>query len=127
MTPAEKRKFIRLDSLHLLDYLVIDENGNECEYSMARTLDVSINGIKMETLEEIPLKATLIITIGIEDNLIDISGTPVYSHLEDNRYLTGVEFGRVEAKDREALRLYVDEFQARKETLLKKDDFPPQD
>lgn len=124
MTPAEKRKFIRLDALHLLEYYVIDEKGNECEYAMARTLDVSINGIKMETLQEIPLNATLIITLGIEDNLIDISGTPVHSELVDNRYLSGIEFDKVEAQDREILRRYVDEFQSRKATLLNKDDFP---
>lgn len=124
MTPAEKRKFIRLDALHLLEYYVIDDKGDECEYSMARTMDVSINGIKMETFQEIPLNATLIITLGIEDNLIDISGTPVHSELVDNRYLSGIEFDKVEAQDREILRRYVDEFQARKTTLLGKDDLP---
>ena len=124
MKPAEKRKFIRLDTLHLLDYVILDKDGNECGYSMARTLDVSINGIKMETVEQIPLDITLVITLGIEDNLIDIIGTPVYSESSDNRYQSGIEFDRVEAGDRDILRRYVEEFQARKDQLLKKDDFP---
>lgn len=124
MTPAEKRKFIRLDTLHLLDYVIIDKDGNECGYSMARTLDVSINGIKMETVEQIPLDITLVITLGIEDNLIDIAGTPVYSEPSDNRYQSGIEFDKVEAGDRDVLRRYVNEFQARKDQLLKNDDFP---
>lgn len=124
MTPAEKRKFIRLDSLHLLDYVIIDKEGNECGYSMARTLDVSINGIKMETVEQIPLNSTLVITLGIEDSLIDIAGTPVHSEPSDNRYQSGIEFDKVEAGDRDVLRRYVDEFQARKDQLLKKNDFP---
>lgn len=122
MTPAEKRKFIRLDSLHLLDYLIIDSNGNECDYSMGRTLDVSINGIKMETLQEIPMGSTLVITIGIEENLVDISGRPVYSSENDNRYITGIEFQKVNAQNRTVLRRYIDEFQARKEMLLQQDD-----
>ena len=79
MTPNEKRKFLRLDSLHLLDYQIVDENGYECEYSMARTLDVSINGIKMETLQNIPLSSILVITLGIEDTLIDIEGAPPFT------------------------------------------------
>lgn len=124
MTPAEKRKFIRLDTLHLLDYVIIDKEGNERGYSMARTLDVSINGIKMETVDQIPLNVTLVITLGIEDNLIDIAGTPVHSEPSDNRYLSGIEFDKVEADDRDVLRRYVNEFQARKDQLLNKDDFP---
>lgn len=124
MKTAEKRKFIRLDTLHLLDYVIIDRDGNERGYSMARTLDVSINGIKMETVEQIPMDANLIITLGIEDKLIDIAGKPVHSEPSNNRYLSGIEFDKVEAGDREVLREYVAEFQARKETLLKNDDFP---
>lgn len=122
MTPNEKRKFLRLDSLHLLDYQIVDENGYECDYSMARTLDVSINGIKIETLQEISLSSSLIITLGIEDTLIDIEGTPIYSEEVDGRFLSGVEFKKVNAQNRSILRRYVDEFEARKATLLQKDD-----
>jgi len=123
MTPTnEKRRFLRLDSLHLLDYQIIDENGYECDYSMARTLDVSINGIKIETFSEIPLPSTLIITLGVEDTLIDIEGTPIYSEEVDGRFLSGVEFKKVNVQDRSVLRRYVDEFEARKATLLQKDD-----
>ena len=44
MTRAEHRKFIRYESLHLLDYLVIDDEGNPGVYSMGRTIDVSVDG-----------------------------------------------------------------------------------
>lgn len=125
MTPAEKRKFIRLDALHLLDYLLVDASGNQCEYAMGRTLDVSINGIKMETVHEIPLEDSVLITLGIEDNLVDVSGRPIHTCKADNRYVSGIEFNQVNAADRAVLRRYVDEFQARKETLLKRNDFPP--
>ncbi len=125
MTPAEKRKFLRLDSLHLLDYLVVDESGNQGEYSMGRTLDVSINGIKMETLNEIPMNISLLITLGIEDNLVDIAGKPIHTHKDASRYVSGIEFSEVKADDRAILRRYVDEFQARKEELLQNNDYPP--
>ncbi len=126
MTAAEKRKFLRLDSLHLLDYILVDNDGNEGEYSMGRTLDVSINGIKMETVKEIPMDKNLIISLGIEENLVDISGTPIHSQPHDRRYISGIEFFKVSAESRTILRQYVDEFQARKDTLLRQDDFPPQ-
>lgn len=127
MTPAEKRKFIRLDSLHLLDYLVVDIDGVERDYSMARTLDVSINGIKIETLSEIPINASLVITLGIEEELVDIEGRATHSHKIDNRFITGVEFLKVNSPDRLVLRQYVDAFQERKAKLLQQDDFPAQE
>ena len=52
MTQREQRKFIRYDSLHLLDYQVLDEDGNPGIYSMGRTIDVSIDGLKLETTTE---------------------------------------------------------------------------
>lgn len=125
MTPAEKRKFLRLDSLHLLDYLIIDADGNECDYSMGRTLDVSLNGIKMETVQAIPAHSKLIITLGIEEDLVDIAGDMVHTQPTDNRFVSGIEFSKVSASDRSILRKYVDEFQARKESLLQQKDFPP--
>jgi hypothetical protein len=125
MTPTEKRKFIRLDSLHLLDYLIIDNEGNEGEYSMGRTLDVSINGITMETVKAVSMGVNLVLTLGIEEDLVDISGRPTHTEPHDSRYITGIEFTKVSAENRAILRKYIDEFQARKETLLQQDDFPP--
>lgn len=125
MTPAEKRKFLRLDSLHLLDYLVIDSDGNQGDYSMGRTLDVSLNGIKMETVNSIPSDCSLIITLGIEENLVDITGSTIHTQKSQNRYVSGIEFNKVTAENRAVLRQYVDEFQARKDALLNRDDFPP--
>lgn len=124
MTQAEKRKFIRLDSLHLLNYVLINEEGDESDSSMGRTLDVSINGIKIETVKEIPQDSSLIITLGIEENLVDISGRTTHIRKQDGRYTSGIEFLKVTTENRTILRQYVDEFQARKETLLKQDDFP---
>ncbi len=125
MTHGEKRKFLRLDSLHLLDYRVMDSDGNERDYSMGRTLDVSINGIKMETVHAIPQDVQLIITLGIEDTLVDVSGSLVHTKESSNRYISGIEFKKVSSEDRAILRRYVDEFQSRKEILLGQNDFPP--
>lgn len=124
MKPAEKRKFIRQDSLHLLDYLVINQEGTTGDYSMGRTLDVSLNGMKMETIYQIPVDGTLIITLGIEDNLVDISATPTYCKTQNGRYVSGIEFMKVDKPGRKVLQHYVEIFQARKHELLNKNDFP---
>lgn len=127
MKHGEKRKFLRLDSLHLLDYLHVDSEGNERDYSMGRTLDVSINGIKMETVRKIPIDGHLVITLGIEDSLVDVAGDIVHSKESANRFISGIEFNKVSSEDRAVLRQYVDEFQSRKEILLRQNDFPPKE
>ena len=125
MTPAEKRKFQRFDSLHLLDCLAVDKAGNEGEYSMGRTLDISINGIKMETIQKIPMEDSLLITLGVEDDLVNISGKPIHSTKADNRYISGIEFSKVNAEGRALLRQYIDDFQTRKAAFPQGHDFPP--
>lgn len=105
--------------------MIVDESGNKGEYSMGRTLDVSINGIKMETVNAIPENSNLLITLGIEDELVDVSGQLIHSRKTASRCVSGIEFGEVKADDRAVLRRYVDEFQARREALLGKDDYPP--
>lgn len=124
MTLTEKRKFQRLDSLHLMDYLVIDNEGIKCDYSMARTLDVSINGIKVETLKEIPADSTLQITLGIEENLVNVEGQPTHTHSVGNRFTTGVEFIKASAENRKVIRQYVDAFKAQKDKMFMRGKIP---
>jgi hypothetical protein len=110
MSQGEKRKFIRWDAIHLLDYIVIDPDGSEGPYSMGRTLDVSLNGIKLETAYEIPLEANLEITVGIEEDLVDLVGRVTHTSEKGGRYVSGIEFVKMSAEGRRVFRLYTDAF-----------------
>ncbi|MCG6929564.1 MAG: PilZ domain-containing protein [Desulfofustis sp.] len=110
MTQGEKRKFIRWDSIHLLDYLVIEPDGSEGRYSMGRTLDVSLNGLKMETSYELPDGAELEITVGLEEDLIDLIGRVIHKSRQGGRYVAGIEFVKMSAEGRRIFRLYTDAF-----------------
>ena len=110
MTHGEKRKFIRWDSIHLLDYIVLDQDGSEGRYSMGRTLDVSLNGLKLETAYEIPLEAELEITVGIEEDLVDLVGRVTHKSLKGGRHVSGIEFVKMSAEGRRVFRLYTDAF-----------------
>gem|GEM_PF-113028 len=92
MTLTEHRHFIRKNALHLLDYLVIDQHGRHTTYSMGRTLDVSEKGLKLETTQPISQGDTLLITVGVEDDLVDLRGEVVHTEMLDGRHITGVEF-----------------------------------
>jgi hypothetical protein len=110
MSHGEKRKFIRWDAIHLLDYIVLDPDGSEGRYSMGRTLDVSLNGLKLETSHEIPLDAELEITVGIEEDLVDLVGRITHKSEKGGRFVSGIEFVKMSAEGRRVFRLYTDAF-----------------
>jgi hypothetical protein len=122
MTQREQRKFIRYESLHLLDYVVLDEEGNHGTYSMGRTIDVSIDGLKLETTSPFKNDTRLLITLGIEDDLVDLEGRTTHFHPQDGRYISGIAFLKISKSDRRVLAKYVEAFQKRKQELEEKQD-----
>jgi len=107
---TERRRFIRPEALNLLDYLVVDEQGRQGEYSMARTLNVSKGGILMETHRQLPLGQQVMITLGLKEQLIDVMGRIVYAVGEAGRFHNGVEFFHLSDGDKRILDHYVAAF-----------------
>jgi hypothetical protein len=120
MKQREQRKFIRYDSLHLLDYLVLDEEGKPGIYSMGRTIDVSLDGLKLETTTELSPTTRLLITVGIEDDLVDLEGQTTHAHPQDGRYISGITFLKTSKEGRRVLAKYIEAFQRRKKELEEK-------
>ncbi len=114
MPHGEKRKFIRLDSLHLLDYIVTHSDGKAGRYSMGRTLDVSINGLKLETVYSLSSVESLEITVGVEEDLIDLQARITYTEQSGDRFVSGLEFIRMSTEGRRVLRRYIDAFHEQK-------------
>lgn len=106
----ERRRYIRPEALNLLDYLVVDEKGRQGDYSMARTLNISKGGILMETHVPLPLGQQVMITLGLEDQLIDVMGRIVYATSASGRYQHGIEFFHVSDNDKRILDNYVAAF-----------------
>jgi hypothetical protein len=117
MTTANKRKHHRVRSLNLLSYVCVDENQDVVRQGMGRTLDVSESGILLETHAPIDLEDTIILlTIGLEDDLTDITGKVVYSEAgETGKFESGIEF---QEKDEAGLRIlqeYIKAFREQEE------------
>ncbi|MGA7277679.1 MAG: PilZ domain-containing protein [Desulfocapsaceae bacterium] len=121
MAHGEKRKYIRWDSIHLLDYVVLEPDGSRGRYSMGRTLDVSLNGVKLETVYRLPIDTELEITVGIEHDLIDLIGRVTHTNIRGGRYVSGVEFVKMSAEGRRIFRLYTDAFKKHREESLPAD------
>ena len=112
MTGKEKRKFIRIDSLNL-SYILVDASDDDDEkQTMGRTLDVSEAGIRLETAVPVELDSTLMLTIGLEEELVDIKGRVVHSSKgEGDRYQLGVEFFEKDKKASAILKKFIAAFQ----------------
>ncbi len=120
MKTREQRKFIRYDALHLLDYTVLDDNGENGVYSMGRTIDVSVDGIKLETNSPLKVNARLLITVGLEDDLVDLEGKITHMTPHDGRFISGVVFLKISKNGRRVFTKYVEAFQRRKAELEEK-------
>ena len=112
MTEKEKRKFIRIDSLNL-SYVLVDPSDEDDEkQTMGRTLDVSEAGIRLETAVPVEMDSTLMMTIGLEEELVDIKGRVVHSSKgEEDRYQLGVEFFEKDEKTSKILKKFIAAFQ----------------
>jgi c-di-GMP-binding flagellar brake protein YcgR len=106
----ERRRYIRPEALNLLDYLVVDEQGRQGDYSMARTLNISKGGVLMETHIPLPLGQQVMITLGLADQLIDVMGRIVYVTSSSGRHQNGIEFFHVSDSDKRILDHYVAAF-----------------
>ena len=110
---TERRRFIRPESLNLLDYLVVDDEGQQGEYAMGRTLNVSKGGILMETHIPLQVGRQVMITLGLEDNLVDIMGRIVYTTNNASMYQNGIEFFHVAENDRLIIERYMEAFHSK--------------
>jgi hypothetical protein len=111
MTSKEKRKHARIDSLNL-SYFCLDENNQIIKQGMGRTLNVSESGILLETHFPIDAKHTITLTLGLEDDLVEITGRPVHSHTnDDGKHEVGIEFLKTNEKALKVLKQFIDAFQ----------------
>jgi c-di-GMP-binding flagellar brake protein YcgR len=110
MTSTEQRKTVRINSLNL-SYIGIDENNVTVKQAMGRTLNVSANGILMETHFPIDSKQMLSLSLALEDDLINLKGEVVYSRPgENDRYETGIKFIEMDEASQLTLKKYIQAF-----------------
>ena len=115
MTKEEKRKHNRIDSLHLLNYVYTDETSEETLQGMGRTLNVSEAGILLEThTPPLTVGSEVSLTIGFEEDVVDIKGKVVYSkESENDMYDSGIEFFDVDDDAMEILKRYITAFNSK--------------
>ena len=108
MALNEKRKKLRIDSLNLLFFICCDENNNEILQGMGKTLNVSDSGIMLETHVFIDVELNVLLTIALEDDLMDFKGKIVNSRKrEDGKFEYSIKFVEINHEKRLLLRQYM--------------------
>lgn len=108
----ENRKNKRIDSTNLLNYVCLDDEGEAFSQGMGRTLNVSASGILLETHAPLDTGTIVSLTIGMEEQIIHIKGTSIYSQKNDrDSYETGLEFVDIKATELTVLQKFIQAFE----------------
>ena len=79
MTEMERRRYPRVKTCNLISYMAIKENGDITDLGMGRALDISQNGIFLETSRLVFSEYISLMSVDMDNNLIEIKGKVVYS------------------------------------------------
>ncbi len=107
----KNRKYSRFESFKLISYNCLDKNDQVVTQGMGRTLNVSKGGILLETHTEIDKTLVISMSIGIDDELVDIKGKVAYCNSsKDNMFESGIEFMDIQEDATVILDKYIVEF-----------------
>ena len=122
MTSDDKRKHERIRSLHL-SYVCLDENDNIVKQGMGRTLNISEAGILLETHFPIESRYIVQLTIGLEEDLIDIRGKPIHIRSNDaGKYEIGIHFLELNQEATRILKRFISVGGIQEESSVEEDD-----
>jgi hypothetical protein len=111
MTTKDRRKHARINALNLISYSCIDETVQVVAQGMGRTLNVSQDGILLETHVPIDPKYTVALAIGLEDELLNIKGRVAFSMAGgEDRFEAGIEFIETDEAALDILKKFIKAF-----------------
>jgi hypothetical protein len=101
----ERRKETRRYALNFLDYEILCDSGEVAGRGLARTLNVSADGLRLETGQFFEPGQKLRITLGLQNDLVQVAGRVINSQPEnDDLCSSGVLFIAFEGQDHDTYR-----------------------
>ena len=104
----DERESKREESINIVDYVLLGEDGEPESSGMGRTLNVGDRGLLLET--SIPLKEqrTLLVTLGLENDMIELKGKITYiGTSEENKFRSGIEFMEIDEEGKRVLHKFL--------------------
>jgi len=89
----ERRKHPRVQTKNPISYICVDDDGNQIDAGMGTTVDISQGGTLIETSMPIESKYILLMSIDLEENILETKGRVAHSRsVGPAKYLTGIQF-----------------------------------
>jgi c-di-GMP-binding flagellar brake protein YcgR len=93
MKKLDRRKFPRIKICNPVSYDSVNQNGIQLDQNMGIALDISQNGILLETAQKIQSKYIYLIFVDLENKLIRIAARVVFSvKNKKGNYKSGINF-----------------------------------
>jgi c-di-GMP-binding flagellar brake protein YcgR len=93
MKKMDRRKFPRIKVCNPISYDCVDRDGILIDQNMGIALDISQNGILLETAQMIRSKYIYLLFVDMENDLIRITGRVVFSvKNKNNNFKSGINF-----------------------------------
>ena len=87
------RKSNRIEATHLISYDLLDDEGNTVENSMARSLDLSCDGVLLEIRRKFVADIKMSVQVAVGEEIIDLLGIVRHSEqVDEDTFRTGVQF-----------------------------------
>ena len=90
-TKIENRKYARVKICNTISYIGSDEDGTILEQCLGMVLDVSQNGLLLESIQEVESKNLSLVASTQKNSLINIEGKVAYCRKsESGKFRTGI-------------------------------------
>ena len=111
----EKRKHHRVNALNL-SHVAVDDRDDNVRQAICRTLNVSESGILLETHFPILSDQTVALTLGIEEDLVDLKGKVIHVlNGETGKFEMGIQFTNIDQEGVKIIREFINRFRALKQ------------
>jgi Tfp pilus assembly protein PilZ len=109
MAEAQRRKWDRKETLNLVDYVILGEDGVFLSRGMGRTRNVSEGGLLLETHRALKEGEEVLITLGLKEDMVRLRGRVVHQAppTDEYRHCAGVKFTHMNKEDRETLKRHI--------------------
>lgn len=96
----DRRRFPRFNCSHLASYIRFDGEGRQCEEEKVRTVDLSPDGLMIQTYSPISANEVLDVTVAIEERLFNARGKVIRCEPSpDGRFNVGIAFLEVDEEN----------------------------
>ena len=94
MDECDRRKYARVDVYSFISYVCIDKDGNLIDQRMGVALNISQNGVLLETGHQLESNFISLMFVDLDETLAEIAGEIIYTRENGSgMFLNGIRFG----------------------------------